>query len=50
MFSCVICKTALKSIFSLGLQPLANKYPKSTDDFDREIVREMTVYYCDKCS
>jgi methylation protein EvaC len=50
MFSCIICNEELEPLFSLGHQPLANKYPKSSDDFDQEILREMTVYHCDKCN
>jgi methylation protein EvaC len=34
----------------MGMQPLANKYPSCTNDFEHEIVREMEVFFCDQCN
>jgi methylation protein EvaC len=50
MNQCPICSRELEFIFSMGSQPLANKYPKSSDDFLDEVLLEMNVYYCDECN
>ena len=50
MNSCLICEGKTRPLFSLGLQPLANKYPKSIEDFPMEVVREMTAFYCTDCN
>ena len=50
MNSCLICEGNTLPLFSLGLQPLANKYPKSIEDFPMEVVREMTAFYCTDCN
>ena len=50
MPSCLICNGSTRPLFSLGLQPLANKYPKAIEDFASEITREMTAFYCPDCS
>jgi len=49
MNQCTICGREMAKIFSLGNQPLANKYPASKDFFQKEIIEEMTVFYCDPC-
>lgn len=50
MDQCLICSGEVEFLFSMGSQPLANKYPKSSEDFLDEVVREMNVYYCDECN
>jgi methylation protein EvaC len=50
MFNCFICNNKTNLLFTLGDQPLANKYPKSEEDFDSEIVRKMDIYYCQDCN
>ena len=35
--------------FSLGNQPMANKYPKVKDEFVDEISFEMTLLHCTDC-
>ena len=35
--------------FSLGSQPLANKYPRNSLEFENEFKAEMGVYFCDGC-
>ena len=49
MFKCIICETEVKKIKSLGLQPLANKYPKNNNEIENEFTSSMEVYYCEKC-
>ncbi len=49
MFNCIVCHAQLAPTFSLGLQPLANKYPKSQFDKDNEFKAEMNVYFCEDC-
>jgi methylation protein EvaC len=50
MFTCFICNNKTNLLFTLGDQPLANKYPKSEEDFDSEIIRKMDIYYCQDCN
>ena len=49
MFNCIVCHTQLVPTFSLGTQPLANKYPKSQSDKNKEFKAEMNVYFCEDC-
>lgn len=49
MFNCIVCHTQLAPTFSLGPQPLANKYPKSQTEKDNEFKAEMNVYFCEDC-
>jgi len=35
--------------FSLGLQPLANKYPRDSFELENEFKAEMGVYFCEEC-
>ena len=46
---CVCCKGNLSKIFTLGNQPLANKYPKEGSNFESEYIQEMNVFKCDSC-
>jgi len=50
MFKCFVCNKKTNLIFTLGEQPLANKYPKSEKDFNSEIIRKMDVYFCKDCN
>lgn len=50
MTKCLICKSNLGSIFSMGMQPLANKYPASVDQCKTEIMMEMYVFHCENCN
>jgi SAM-dependent methyltransferase len=36
-------------IFSLGIQPLANKYPSNAEEKSNEFKEEMKVYFCNSC-
>ncbi|MEK7129872.1 MAG: hypothetical protein AAB803_02520, partial [Patescibacteria group bacterium] len=46
---CHICKNATAEMFlDLGLQPLANKYPRETD-FASEDFFPMKVFFCTTC-
>jgi len=49
MIKCVICSNRISSVFSLGLQPMANKYPEKKSDFEDEFKDEMKVYLCEPC-
>lgn len=49
MRKCVICENKIEKIKSLGLQPLANKYPKDKTEIANEFKSIMDVYYCEKC-
>jgi methylation protein EvaC len=49
MSKCIVCLAQLESSFSLGLQPLANKYPKNSTDKESEFKSEMNVYFCEDC-
>ncbi|MEB3214012.1 MAG: methyltransferase domain-containing protein [Leptolyngbyaceae bacterium] len=50
MPNCSICDSPSSRVLSMGMQPLANKYPSCTDDFEHEVVREMEVFFCDQCN
>ena len=48
--TCNLCGNVdLKSIFSLGLQPLANKYPKDQNEINNEKLYEMNIMFCEEC-
>lgn len=49
MNQCLICGGKLGRIFSMGEQPLANKYPASSQEIKVEVIEEMQVFYCDPC-
>ena len=49
MCNCIVCDAQLSPNFSLGLQPLANKYPQSQSDKNNEFKAEMNVYFCEDC-
>lgn len=49
MCNCIVCDARLAPTFSLGQQPLANKYPKSKSDKNNEFKMEMNVYFCEDC-
>ena len=49
MYKCIVCRSQLEPTFSLGLQPLANKYPKTSSDMEYEFKSEMNVYFCEDC-
>jgi len=49
MCDCIICHAQLAPTFSLGPQPLANKYPKTQSDKNNEFKAEMHVYFCEDC-
>ena len=49
MCNCIVCNNKLVVTFSLGPQPLANKYPKNLSDIDNEFKSEMNVYFCEDC-
>ena len=49
MSRCIICDTQIEKIKSLGLQPLANKYPQNNNEIENEFTSLMDVYYCEKC-
>jgi methylation protein EvaC len=49
MYNCIVCNNKLESTFSLGLQPLANKYPNNQSDLNNEFKAEMKVYFCEDC-
>jgi methylation protein EvaC len=34
----------------MGIQPLANKYPKNLVEMEGEYVQEMEVFFCDECN
>ena len=50
MYKCIVCLAQLEPTFSLGLQPLANKYPKTSSDMENEFKSEMNVYFCEDCA
>ena len=39
----------MEKISSLGLQPLANKYPKDTREMEIEFKSSMEIYFCESC-
>ena len=48
--TCNLCGNVdLKSIFSLGRQPLANKYPKDQNEINNEKLYEMNIMFCEEC-
>ena len=48
---CNLCEIGdLKLIFSLGKQPLANKYPKNQNEIENEKLFEMNIFFCEKMS
>ena len=49
MNQCLICGGQMGQLFSMGKQPLANKYPASAEEFRAEIIEEMQIFYCDPC-
>ena len=49
MPTCITCQSNLRRIFSLGSQPLANKYPKDGKEMESEFHAEMVIYFCDEC-
>ena len=47
---CKICKKIeIKEILNLGLQPLANKYPKNKNDFLVEKIFPLNLLFCSNC-
>jgi len=47
---CKICNNKnINKVINLGLQPLANKYPKSVNDFDDEKFYELALLFCNNC-
>ncbi len=49
MCKCIVCEAKIDEIKSLGLQPLANKYPKDKNEIQNEFISSMSVHYCDNC-
>ena len=49
MPKCIVCETEIEKIKSLGLQPLANKYPLNIDEINNEFKSFMDVHYCKEC-
>ena len=49
MPSCIICKAEIEKVKSLGLQPLANKYPQNNLEIENEFISNMDVHYCKRC-
>ena len=49
-FRCLGCSTKLERLFSLGSQPLANKYPRSQASFKDEFSAELEVFGCGTCN
>ena len=48
--SCRICdKNKLEKAFSLGKQPLANKYPRNNSEIKNEKLYEMIIFFCTEC-
>jgi len=47
---CRLCsKTSLSNCFNLGLQPLANKYPKNISEIQDEKRYQMDISFCSDC-
>ena len=47
---CKICeKNQLEKAFSLGKQPLANKYPRDDFEIGNEKLYEMDIFFCNNC-
>ena len=49
MIKCIICNNIIPKIKSLGQQPLANKYPKDSNEVKIEFKSQMDVHYCENC-
>ena len=49
MLKCIICDNEIVKIKSLGLQPLANKYPKNDIEINHEFTALMDIHYCENC-
>lgn len=49
MCRCIICDNKIEKIKSLGVQPLANKYPKNNNEIANEFTSIMDVFYCENC-
>ena len=49
MCKCIICDYKIEKVKSLGIQPLANKYPKNIYEITNEFTLQMNVHYCEKC-
>jgi methylation protein EvaC len=49
MTKCIVCKCNIKSLFSLGLQPLANKYPLNSLEKANEFKSDLKVFFCNQC-
>jgi len=47
--NCKICGSEIEKIISLGLQPMANKYPASKEYFSKEVLADMDIFFCDEC-
>ena len=47
---CKICQhDFMKRIVDLGLQPLANKYPRNQNEFNNEKIFPLILIFCEKC-
>ena len=47
---CKICKkNQSDEVLNLGLQPLANKYPKNKNDFIVEKIFPLNLLFCSNC-
>ena len=47
---CKICKKKkIKEVLNLGLQPLANKYPKNQKEFTEERKFPLNLFFCSNC-
>lgn len=49
MSRCIVCESKMEKISSLGLQPLANKYPKDAREMEIEFKSSMEIYFCESC-
>ena len=49
MCKCIICDYKIEKVKSLGIQPLANKYPKNIYEITNEFTLQMNVHYCERC-
>lgn len=49
MSTCIVCESQIEKISSLGLQPLANKYPKNITEIEAEFKSSMEVFFCESC-
>ena len=47
---CALCDSeSINEFLDLGMQPLANKYPTSVDEFAREDFFPLTMHFCSTC-